>query len=103
MSKEASAVVYAYTQDVPIDFDTYEKIIANLGPEPLDGCLIHLCVRRADGGLRYVDLWESRDKCAKAFDDRIHPAVDKALGEDRPRQEPFTEPLVVLHASGSGL
>lgn len=96
-------MVYAYTQDVPIDFDTYEQIIADLGPEPLDGCLIHLCVRRADGGLRYVDVWESRDKCAKAFDDRIHPAAEKALGGGRPSQEPISEPLEVLHVTGCGL
>ncbi len=27
-------MVYAFTQDVPIDFATYEKVIDNLGPEP---------------------------------------------------------------------
>jgi len=96
-------MVYAFTQDVPIDFETYEKVIANLGDEPLEGCLAHLCLRRADGGLRYIDIWESKDKCAKAFEERIHPAVDAALGGNRPSQEPYSEPLEVLHAFGSGL
>lgn len=96
-------MVYAYTQDVPIDFATYESVIENLGPEPLDGCLAHLCVRRADGGLRYIDVWESQEKCATAFDDRIHPAVDKALGGNRPAEEPRSEPLEVLHSMGFGL
>ncbi|MDT4977945.1 MAG: hypothetical protein QOG98_3703, partial [Pseudonocardiales bacterium] len=45
-------MVYAYTQDVPIGMDLYNKIIAELGPAPLAGSLLHLCVRRADGGLR---------------------------------------------------
>ncbi|KRC63602.1 hypothetical protein ASE12_01775 [Aeromicrobium sp. Root236] len=94
-------MVYAFTQDVPIDFPTYEKVIANLGDEPLDGCLVHLCLRREDGGLRYIDVWESRDKCATAFEERIHPAVDAALGGRRPSEEPHSEPLEVLHAFGS--
>lgn len=96
-------MVYAFTQDVPIDFETYEKVIANLGDEPLDGCLVHLCLRRVDGGLRYIDIWESEDKCAEAFDQRIHPAVYAALDGNRPAQEPHSEPLEVLHAVGSGL
>lgn len=96
-------MVYAFTQDVPIDFDTYKEVIDNLGPEPLEGCLMHVCVRRPDGGLRYIDVWESRDKCAEAFSTRIHPAVDKAFGGSRPDKEPRSEPLEVLHAMGSGL
>jgi hypothetical protein len=32
-------------------------------------------VRRPDGGLRYIDVWESEEDCARAFDERIHPAV----------------------------
>ncbi|MDQ3155514.1 MAG: hypothetical protein M3Q98_02140 [Actinomycetota bacterium] len=96
-------MVYAYTQDVPIDLDTYDRIIENLGPEPLDGILLHLCVRRPDGGLRYIDVWESENKCAKAFDDRIHPAVDKAFDGQRPESEPFNEPLEVLQATGAVL
>jgi hypothetical protein len=96
-------MVHAFTQDVPIDFATYEEIIANLGDEPLDGCLVHLCVRRPDGGLRYFDVWESEDKCATAFEERIHPAVGKALGANRPAEEPYSERLEVLHAWGSGV
>lgn len=91
-------MVYAFTQDVPIDFETYQKVIDFLGPEPLDGCLMHLCLARSDGGLRYIDVWESADKCSTAFEERIHPAVDKALGGNRPGEEPTTEALVVLHS-----
>ncbi len=96
-------MVYAYTQDVPIDFDTYQRIIAEVGPEPLDGSLVHLCVRRPDGGLRYIDVWTSKEECAKAFSMRIHPAVDKVLGNSRPQTEPTSELLDVLHATGPGL
>ncbi|HWO64203.1 MAG TPA: hypothetical protein VNO31_29645, partial [Umezawaea sp.] len=73
-------MVYAYVQDVPIGDELYRKVIDELGPEPLAGSLMHLCVRRPDGGLRYIDVWESEEACARAFDERIHPAVDTAFG-----------------------
>ena len=94
-------MVYAFTQDVPIDEARYRKIIDELGPEPLAGCLLHLCVRRADGGLRYIDVWESEAACAAAFEERIHPAVDTAFGGRRPGVEPEVHRLGVLHASGA--
>jgi hypothetical protein len=94
-------MVYAYTQDVPIGLDLYEKIIAELGPEPLAGSLLHLCVRRADGGLRYIDVWESEAACQRAFEERIHPAVDAAFGGQRPSGEPTVDHLEVLHADGA--
>lgn len=58
-------MVYAFTQDVPIDEPTYRKIMDRLGPEPLKGLLLHLAVRRPDRGLRYIDVWESEESCEK--------------------------------------
>jgi hypothetical protein len=68
-------MVYAYTQDVPINADIYQKIIERLGDEPLKGLIVHMAVAQSDGTLRYIDVWESEELCAKAFDERIHPAV----------------------------
>lgn len=92
--------MYAFVQDVPIDESTYRRILAELGPEPMTGSLLHLCVRRA-GGLRYIDLWESEEACAAAFAERIHPAVDRAFGGARPSAEPVVERLDVVDASGA--
>lgn len=88
---------------MPIGRDQYDEIIERLGAEPLAGQLSHLCVRRPDGGLRYIDVWESEEACARAFEERIHPAVDAVLGGARPSVEPTQEPLEVLHASGAML
>lgn len=96
-------MVYAYIQDVPIGEDLYRRIIAGLGPEPLAGQLLHLCVRQADGALRYIDVWESEQACERAFDERIHPAVDAAFGGNRPASEPTVHPLEVVHAVGAVL
>ncbi len=94
-------MVYAYIQDVPIGEDLYRNIIDKLGPEPLAGQLLHLCVRQPDGRLRYIDVWESEQACTRAFDERIHPAVDAAFGGNRPSGEPEVHRLDVLHASGN--
>ncbi|GAC1329408.1 MAG: hypothetical protein NVSMB13_17000 [Mycobacteriales bacterium] len=94
-------MVYAYVQDVPIDEDLYRRVIAEMGPEPLAGSLLHLCVRRPEGGLRYIDIWESEQACTRAFDTRIHLAVDAAFGGARPDGEPAVEHLDVVHATGA--
>lgn len=88
-------MVYAYTTDVDIDAERYQKILGEIGPEPYPGSLIHLCVQKPDGGLQYIDVWETKEAAAKAFAERIHPAVDRAFGGTRP-PEPHTEPIDVI-------
>lgn len=94
-------MVYAYTQDVPIDESMYRRIIGELGPEPLEGSLLHLCVRGTDGTLRYIDVWQDEESCRRAFDERVHPAVDRAFGERRPSGEPTVHRLEVVDAAGA--
>ena len=96
-------MVYAFTQDVPIDSALYSRITDELGEEPMDGLLLHLCVRKPDGGLQYIDVWESEEKCGRAFDERIHPAVDAAFGGTRPGGEPTVTRLDVLDVRGSAV
>lgn len=92
--------MYAFIQDVPIKEDLYEKIRANLGPEPPDGLVVHLVFRRPDGTLRYVDVWRDKAACDAAFEQRIHPAVYAAFKEARfkPAGEPRREEMPVVHA-----
>lgn len=94
-------MVYAFVQDVPIGEELYRRIVDEIGPEPMEGALLHLCVRRADGGLRYIDVWTDQEACARAFEERIHPAVDRAFGGARPGTEPTVEHLDVIDASGA--
>jgi hypothetical protein len=93
-------MVYAFIQDVPLDHARYRRVMEELGPEPLAGQILHLCIRRADGGLRYIDVWESEEACTRAFDDRIHAAVDTAFGGTRPDVEPHVQLLDVLDITG---
>ncbi len=84
-------MVYAWTQDVPIDADFYRRITAVLGDAPMDGLLLHLAVENPAGGLRYVDVWESREQCDRVFAERIHPAVH-AVFQESGRAFPSVEP-----------
>lgn len=56
----------------------------DLAARPLPGQLLHLCVREPGGGLRYIDVWESEQACTRAFEERIHRAVDAAFSSERP-------------------
>ena len=96
-------MVYAFTQDVPIDAEFYGRIADALGSEPMDGLLLHLAVRNPAGGLRYIDVWESEEQCARAFDERVHPAVDKAFGGSRPPVEPTVTRLEVVDVRGAAV
>ena len=96
-------MVYAYIQAVPIGEPQYWAIIDKIGPEPIAGSLLHLCVREPDGRLRYIDVWESEEACAQAFEERIHPAVDAAFGGQRPGTERQVHRLDVVHATGPSL
>ena len=96
--------MYAFIQDVPINEELYAQIRANLGSEPLPGLLVHLVVRREDGLLRYIDVWESKEACSETFEKRIHPAVFAAFkaAKFRPSGEPpRTEATVVDLMLGS--
>jgi hypothetical protein len=92
--------MYAFVQDVPIKEDLYAKIKAALGPEPPAGLIAHFALRREDGTLRYVDVWESREACDAAFAGRIHEAVYSVFREVgfRPPGEPHREEMPVVHA-----
>ena len=94
-------MVYAYIQDVPIGEELYRRVITEMGPEPIAGQLLHLCVRLPEGKLRYIDVWDSEQACGQAFEQRIHPAVDAAFGGSRPDGEPTVQRLDVLHAVGT--
>ncbi len=70
--------MYAFTQDLPITTDVYAKIMEGVGSEPPAGCLVHAVVR-VEGGLRYIDVWESREACDRFLDERVHPALQHAF------------------------
>jgi len=93
-------MTYAFTQDVPIDATTYEKIVAGLGSDPAPGFVVHLAIARPEGGLRYVDVWETEADFERFAEERLHPVVHPMLravfGDDMP-PEPERASLDVIH------
>jgi hypothetical protein len=89
---------YAFTQDVPIPWPIYEQIREELGLEPPAGLIAHL-VLQTETGLRYVDVWESKQHCEAFMDARVHPALDRVFaraGRSRAATgEPCQSPIVV--------
>jgi hypothetical protein len=73
-------MTYAFTYDVPIDEQTYARIKEGLGPERPDGLIAHLAWR-TDAGLRYVDVWRSKDDFEAFAENRLHPVVHPLLAE----------------------
>lgn len=98
--------MYAFTQDVPIDRVFYKRITDALGPETAPGLIVHLAIERPEGGLRYIDVWESKEECDRFSEERLHPVVHTLLAEifgDELPPEPERAPLSVVHVWGSAL
>lgn len=73
-------MTYAFTYDVPINTEVYARIKEGIGPEPQDGLIAHLAWR-TDTGLRYVDVWQSKDDYEAFAEQRLHPVVRPLLQE----------------------
>jgi hypothetical protein len=94
-------MIYACTQDVPIDAVFYRRISDALGDEAPKGLISHIAFERPEGGLRYIDVWESEEDCDLFVEERLHPVVHGMLREifgDQLPPEPERKPLPVIHA-----
>lgn len=73
--------MYAFIQDVPIDAAFYARIKSGLGVEPPKGLISHVAVELPEGGLRYVDVWDSEEDWNCFAEERLHPVVHGLLTE----------------------
>lgn len=71
---------YAFIQDVPADEAMYREIRKRLGDEPPKGLVAHVVIKR-EGGLRYVDVWDTEADWDRYRWEKVEPAVDGVLGE----------------------
>jgi hypothetical protein len=93
-------MTYAFTQDVPIDAAFYKRIADGLGDEAPKGLISHIAVERPEGGLRYIDVWDSEDDWDRFAEERLHPVVHGLLHEifgDQLPAEPERTPMSVIH------
>jgi len=88
-------VTYVFTQDVPISAEVYGKIATKVGAQPMNGLILHVASKSTDGKLHYFDVWESKELCDRAFEERISPATQRVLNESgaTPMNEPQRQVL----------
>jgi catechol 2,3-dioxygenase-like lactoylglutathione lyase family enzyme len=93
---------YAFTRDVPVDEGHYAEVRTEIraatGGVTPEGLVVHLVVRR-DGGLRYIDVWDSEAHWRRFHDERIGPAVRKVMtarGMTRPATSPPYQPMELI-------
>lgn len=93
-------MTYSFTQDVPIDATFYKRITDGLGDKPPKGLITHVAIERPEGGLRYIDVWESEADCNRFAEERLHPVVhgllNEIFGDDLP-PEPERTPISIVH------
>jgi hypothetical protein len=93
-------MTYAFTQDVPIDAAFYQRIMDGVGDAVPQGLIVHTAVELPEGGLRYLDVWESEQDCERFTNERLHPVIGRLLvevfGDDLP-PEPPRHPAKVIH------
>ena len=71
-------MTYAFTYDVPITTEIYARIKEGLGPERPPGLIAHLTLQ-IENGLRYIDVWRSKDDFEVFAESRLHPVVHPIL------------------------
>jgi hypothetical protein len=71
-------MTYAFTYDVPITTEIYARIKEGLGPERPPGLIAHLTLQ-IENGLRYIDVWHSKDDFEVFAESRLHPVVHPIL------------------------
>lgn len=96
--------MYVFEQDVPITAAVHAQIMDRLGAEIPEGLLAHIALEQADGTLRYLDLWRSREECDRFTETRLHPVVGQVLSQAgiRPAGEPPRREVQVVDVWGEG-
>ncbi len=89
---------FAFVQDLPTDWETYEKIVAEVGLDGRapDGLIVHTAGRTTDG-VRIIDVWESEEAHRRFVDDRLAPARNRVLGEQAAQATPAAQLSTVEH------
>ena len=67
----------------------YEAVLAQVGEEPLKGCLVHIA-GPTESGWRVIEVWDTEDNQRRFQNDRLNPAFDAAK---RQRHSPVFFPV----------
>jgi hypothetical protein len=65
--------------------DAYEQVTAEVGTDAPPGCMVHTA-SEVDGGVRIVDVWESKEAIDSFFEAKLGPVFAK-FGVEAQRPE----------------
>jgi hypothetical protein len=98
-------MAYAFFYDVPGDERMYGQVKAEIGEARPDGLIFQLVTKRHEGGLRHINVWDSKEDWLRFQEARVGPAVAKVLSRigvteapPPPRVEEMDLVDVVRHA-----
>lgn len=89
---------YAFSYEVPANEQMYRAVKSLIGDEPAPGCIVHAVVQ-VEGGLRHIEIWDSKENWDRFHADRVQPAVRQVLtaaGFTQMPPEPAIEELVLV-------
>jgi hypothetical protein len=69
---------YAFFYDVPGDEEMYRLVQARIGESAADGLVVHV-VTTTEGGLRHLNVWQSKEHWQRYQRERVAPAVSAVL------------------------
>lgn len=71
-------MTYAFTYEVPITAEIYRRIMDGVGAERPPGLIAHIAYK-TESGLRYIDVWQTKDDYEAFEHNRLHPVIHPIL------------------------
>ncbi len=86
-------MAHARVTDVPQSWESYGRVSAALGADPVDGLILH-AAGRTDEGFRIIEVWETKEAWERFRDGRLEDVLEAGAG-DRAAVEPAVRELAV--------
>jgi hypothetical protein len=91
-------MAWAYVQDNPeVTLDLYDRVASELGEGNPAGLVVHVAGEGPKGGVRIIDVWESRQAYERFRDERLIPAIERVTGSPPDSPQVTMEELNVHH------
>jgi len=88
-------MAWAYIQDNDdISLADYDRVAAEIGSNPPKGLILHVAGAKGNG-FRVIDVWESEEAYNRFRNERLLPAIEKAIGREAIAEGP--PPMEPLH------
>ena len=92
---------YGFIMETPLSPQQYDELNGQVGPDP-DGLIVHIAAKGA-GGMRIIDVWESKEAFERFQTEMIMPAMEgQGMGAEGPDEPPPMEELEIHNVRTPG-